>query len=154
MLQLTQKERLLLEDQKVHEESCVQKYTEYVQQAQCPQLKELFSQYASQEQQHLNSINQILSGQVPNVGQEGQQNKAQGSTNPSMQGNTYNQNDEKLCKDVLMTEKYVSSVYNTTIFECTDTNVRKVLNHIQKEEQEHGEGIFNYMRSRGMYNPQ
>ncbi|MGB4432257.1 MAG: spore coat protein, partial [Limnochordia bacterium] len=28
-----------------------------------------------------------------------------------------------------------------------------VLNHIQKEEPEHGEGIFNYMQSKGMYNP-
>ncbi|HBI27857.1 MAG TPA: spore coat protein, partial [Peptococcaceae bacterium] len=28
------------------------------------------------------------------------------------------------------------------------------LNHIQKEEQQHGEGIFNYMNVHGMYNPQ
>ncbi|HHW60872.1 MAG TPA: spore coat protein, partial [Syntrophomonadaceae bacterium] len=31
---------------------------------------------------------------------------------------------------------------------------RQVLNHIQKEEQQHGEGIFNYMQNNGMYNLQ
>ena len=53
-----------------------------------------------------------------------------------------------------MTEKYVSDSYNTAIFEFQDTNMRQALNHIQKEEQQHGEGIFNYMKSNDMYNPQ
>ncbi|WP_334307029.1 spore coat protein [Intestinibacter bartlettii] len=30
--------------------------------------------------------------------------------------------------------------------------MRQVLNHIQKEEQEHGEEIYNYMNKHGMYN--
>ena len=64
------------------------------------------------------------------------------------------QNDQNLCNDLLMTEKYVSNTYDTAIFEFTDSNIRQVLNHIQKEEQQHGEGIFNYMQSHGMYNPQ
>ena len=63
-----------------------------------------------------------------------------------------NQNDAMICQDLLTTEKYVSGAYDTTIFECVDTNVRNALNHIQKEEQQHGEGIFNYMLSHGMYN--
>lgn len=65
-----------------------------------------------------------------------------------------NQADAVLCNDMLMTEKYVSDTYNTAIFEFMDSNVRQVLNHIQKEEQQHGEGIFNYMKNNGMYNPQ
>ncbi len=64
------------------------------------------------------------------------------------------QTDAALCNDMLMTEKYVANAYNTAIFEFVDSNVRQVLNHIQKEEQQHGEGIFNYMSSNGMYNPQ
>ena len=59
-----------------------------------------------------------------------------------------------MCSDLLMTEKYVSGTYDTTIFEFRDTNVRDVLNHIQKEEQKHGEAIFQYMESKGMYNVQ
>ncbi len=31
--------------------------------------------------------------------------------------------------------------------------MRQALNHIQKEEQQHGEGIFIYMVNNGMYAP-
>lgn len=147
---------MLLEDQKAHEQVCVDKYTTYANQAQDQQLKSLFQGYAAQEQQHLDSINQMLNGQLPPTGQgQQQQNQAQPTPQPStMQGGMVNQNDATLCNDMLMTEKYVSATYNTSIFEFRDTNVRQVLNHIQKEEQQHGEGIFNYMQNHGMYNPQ
>lgn len=157
-IKLSQKERLLLEDQKSHEEICIEKYTNYANQAQDPELKQLFNIYAQQEQQHLNTINQILSGQVPNMqGQQGQQQNQQnqqmggGAQNTSNAGMA-NQKDAMLCTDMLMTEKYVSGTYDTAIFECVDTNIRNALNHIQKEELQHGEGIFNYMQSKGMYN--
>ena len=52
---------------------------------------------------------------------------------------------------MLMTEKYVSGAYNTAIFEFRDPQVRSILNHIQKEEQQHGEAIFKYMEKKGMY---
>lgn len=155
-INLSQKERLLLEDQKKHEEVCIQKYTSYASQAQDPQLKQLFNNHAQHEQQHLNTVNQILAGQVPNMQsqsqQQGQQSNIYNQGQPAM-GLT-NANDAVLCNDLLMTEKYVSGAYDTAIFEMTDTNVRKALNHIQKEEQQHGEDIFNYMNSKGMYNPQ
>lgn len=159
VLSLTQKERMLLEDQKKHEQICIDKYNNYASQAQDPQLKTLFQQYAAQEQQHLDSINQMLNGQVPAAGQGGSQSQQQsqpaGQTMPSpMQGAMGNQTDAALCNDMLMTEKYISGTYDTTIFEFVDTNARQVLNHIQKEEQQHGEGIFNYMKNHVMYNPQ
>lgn len=161
MSHLTQKERYLLEDQKSQEELCVKKYNNYAQQTQCPQLKQLCNQIAQQEQQHLNTINQILSGQVPNINQQqggqqqGQQSQQQGSQNANIQGQTgmTNQQDADLCTDLLSTEKHVSGVYDTAIFEFRDANIRQALNHIQKEEQQHGEQIFNYMQSKGMYNP-
>ncbi|SDI19890.1 spore coat protein [Desulfosporosinus hippei] len=163
-IQFSQKEKSLLMDQKEHEEGCVDKYAKYANQAQDAELKQLFTSYSAQEQEHLNSINQMLAGQIPAMGgqqKQGQQAQNQqqtaggnqGQMSPTVQGN-YNQEDAKLCKDMLMTEKYVSSVYNTAIFEFRDTNVRQVLNHIQKEEQEHGEGIFQYMQSKGMYQVQ
>ncbi|MGI5921955.1 MAG: spore coat protein [Syntrophomonadaceae bacterium] len=152
MLSFTQKERMLLEDQKNHEQVCIDKYTNYANQAQDPQLKTLFQGYAQQEQQHLNSINQLLNGQLPAMNQGNQQ---QSTPSPSMvPGVMANQSDANLCNDMLMTEKYVSDAYNTAIFEFIDSNVRQVLNHIQKEEQQHGEGIFNYMYNNGMYTPQ
>jgi spore coat protein CotF len=155
-MHLTQKEKMLLEDQKKHEEVCIKKYREAAQQAEDPELKQLFDSYAQQEQQHLNTINQILSGQVPQQqGQQQQGQQQQGGQQKNMeQSSQANPKDAHLCNDLLMIEKYVSGTYNTAIFEFRDPNIRQTLNHIQKEEQQHGEGIFNYMQKKGMYNPQ
>ncbi|HHY29216.1 MAG TPA: spore coat protein [Syntrophaceticus sp.] len=154
---LTKKEQLLLEDQKKHEEVCIQKYQDYATQVQDPQLKELLNTYAQQEQQHFNSINELLAGQIPSMGQ-GQQNQQQQQFSPTttaaeQSGGAANQKDAMLLNDLLMTEKYVSSTYDTAIFEFTNPQMRQVLNHIQKEEQQHGEGIYNYMSAHGMYSP-
>lgn len=160
MTNLSTKERMLLEDEKSHEQLCIDKYNEYSNKASCPELKNLFSQLAQKEQEHLNSINQLLNGIVPNVNQQqnGQQNNSnQQLTNQSpinSNVNNYNEHDKMLCSDSLSTEKFVSSTYNTAIFEFRDKNIRQVLNHIQKEEQEHGEKIYNYMASHGMYQVQ
>lgn len=170
-INLTTKERHLLEDQKGHEEICIEKYTNYANLSSCQQLKSIFNNHAKIEQEHLNSINQLLSGQVPamNNQQQGgsttnqqqspmqqhqpQQAQQQPSTNyqPQTSTGSFQTSDKNLCTDMLMTEKYVSGAYDTAIFEFKDTEVRDVLNHIQKEEQKHGEAIFKYMESKGMY---
>ena len=150
MINLSTKERMLLEDEKSHEQLCIDKYNEYSNKASCPELKNLFSQLAQKEQKHLDSINQLLNGVVPNINQ--QQNEQQAPIN--LNSNNYNEHDKMLCSDSLSTEKFVSSTYNTAIFEFRDKNIRQVLNHIQKEEQEHGEKIYNYMASHGMYQVQ
>ena len=63
-------------------------------------------------------------------------------------------NDKILCQDLLSTEKYVSGTYDTGIFEAANPTVRKALQHIQQDEQRHGEMLFQYMNSHGMYNVQ
>lgn len=160
---LTQKEKFFLEDLKSHEEMCIKKYTNYAQQAHDQELKQIFTTHAGQEQQHLNTINQILSGQTPSTNstqQQGQQqnqnmqNQNQAQANTTAPAGMNNQDDATLCHDVLMTEKYVSGTYDTAIFEFKDTNIRQALNHIQKEEQKHGEDIFHYMEQHGMYQTQ
>lgn len=158
---LSQKERMLLEDQKKHEQICIEKYMNYANQTKDAQLKQIFNANAQVERTHLDSINQLLSGKIPQMNQ--QQNQSSGQT-VGNQGSTTNTNntqagginlsDVDMCTDLLMTEKYVSGAYDTTIFEFRDTRVRDVLNHIQKEEQKHGEAIFQYMESKGMYNVQ
>lgn len=174
-VQLSQKERMFLEDLKSHEELCIQKYTKYANEAECSNLKQIFQTHATHEQQHYDTVNQILAGQVPSMsqgqGQQGQsqqqgqgmQQQGQGMQGQAggmqgmsaMQGSkSYNQNDFTLVNDMLSTEKYISGTYDTAIFEFQDKNVRQALNHIQKEEQEHGEDLFNYMKSHGMYNVQ
>ncbi|MGI6678919.1 MAG: spore coat protein [Dehalobacterium sp.] len=159
-ISLTSKERSLLEDQKKHEEICIQKYTNYAKQASDPQLQEIFQNHAQIEQEHLNTINQLLSGQIPAMNQQQNQQQSQEqvqqNTNSSQVYGTpaFQLTDMEMCNDLLMTEKYISGTYDSTIFESRDTQMRQVLNHIQKEEQEHGDAIFKYMESKGMYTPQ
>lgn len=62
--------------------------------------------------------------------------------------------DKSMLEDMLMTEKYISGAYDTSIFESSNPQVRQALQHIQKDEQRHGEEIFRYMQQKGMYQPQ
>lgn len=171
---LTQKEQQLLSDQLNHEKVCIQKYSNYAQQVRDPQLKQMFSQYASEEQNHYDTVSQLLSGQPANLSmsagagqgrQQGQfqqqrpaqQIQMQGGEAAELQGDVgaagmTNQEDATILGDMLMTEKFVSGAYDTAIFESANSGVRQALQHIQKEEQQHGEGIFNYMSQRGIYN--
>ena len=157
---LTQKERMLLEDQKTHEQICIEKYSKYACEAQDPQLKQILKENEQAERTHLATINQLLNGTIPQMNQQqGQQNQGM----QQVQGANIQQNqtspqgklsDKDICTDLLMTEKYVSGTYDVAIFEFANPQVRDVLNHIQKEEQQHGEKIFNYMQSKGLYNIQ
>ena len=52
---------------------------------------------------------------------------------------------------MLASEKHASGLYDTGIFEFTDPKARKMLNHIQADEQQHGEQIAAFMKSNGMY---
>ena len=59
--------------------------------------------------------------------------------------------DAFLCKDALAMEKHVSGLYDTSIFEFSSPVLRDTLNHIQKEEQNHGEQLYEYMSKNNMY---
>ena len=87
MINLNTKERMLLQDEKSHEELCIQKYQDYANKACDPELSSLFTQLSQKEQQHLNTINQILSGTVPNVQQSGGQGQQGGQNQQSQQSN-------------------------------------------------------------------
>lgn len=191
-MNFSQKERTLLEDQKNHEQICIQKYSNYASLAQDQQLKNIFKQNGQVEQEHYKTLDQLLKGQMSQMQQSGSQqgsgsqqqggqqqgggqqmqmqqsqqmqsqqgisqmqmNQQSSSFMPKGQSQNYNTSDKDLCTDMLMTEKYVSGAYNTAIFEFRDPQVRNILNHIQKEEQQHGEAIFKYMESKGMYQAQ
>jgi len=145
---LTPKETSLLKDLRSQEQLCIEKYSRSSTQACDGQLKNLFTQLGQTEMQHLQTIDQLLSGTLPQMG-GGQQSQAQftaGSCCPADK-----QKDAFLCADALAMEKHVSSSYDTCIFEFSDENVRSILNHIQKEEQQHGQQIYSYMAANGMY---
>jgi len=214
-MQLTQKEQIYLKDAKNHEELCIAKYNSYTQAVSCQQLKQVLAWAGQQENNHLNTINQLLQGQVPQMGnqqggqQGGQQsgqsgqkgsmgqggsitqmlsqmsgqsqqqggssqqqgggsqqqsgNKGQSFTGSMMPGATASQtqftgqgtlNDQQMCTDLLTTEKAVSDMYDHAVFESTNQQLRQVLNHIQKEEQDHAFAIYQYMQQKGWYQAQ
>jgi spore coat protein CotF len=154
-MQLTQKETSLLKDLKEQEQICVEKYSKYSADAKDEQLKNLFKQIGQKETQHLDTINQIMNGTVPSMQSGGNSNSNTQltftATYTAVDSNPNKQEDSYLCTDSISSEKHVSSTYNTCIFEFRDTNIRNILNHIQKEEQQHGEQIYNYMSQNGMY---
>ena len=148
---LTQKEKTLLNDLNESEKLCIEKYGKYAENAVKKELKDVFDEIRQVEQTHLNTINEMLEGTQPST-------ESGGSTfNPvAVEKADYNEEerekDKYLCEDALSTEKYVSAAYNTAVFEFAQPALRKALNHIQKEEQQHGEKIYNYMSENGMYN--
>ena len=148
---LTEKEKTLLKDLKESEKLCIEKYEKYAADATKKELKCVFDEIKQVEQTHLSTINDILDGSEPST-------ESKGSTfNPvAVEKADYSEEERKkdkyLCEDALSTEKYVSAAYNTAVFEFAQPALRKALNHIQKEEQQHGEKIYNYMAENGMYN--
>ncbi len=140
---------MLLQDLKTSEEICIEKYGQYAQKAEDQALSDLFMTIRSKEEEHLNTINSLISGTVPMMGGGAQSQSSQSGSGKSAQKSN-SKSDEYLLKDALDTEKHVSSVYDTCIFEFTDAGARQALNHIQKEEQEHGKMLYDYMAAHGM----
>ncbi len=154
-MKLTQKESMLLQDLKTSEEICIEKYNEYARKAEDQALADLFLTIKSKEEEHLKTINSLMEGTVPMMaGGQGNGSGDQNSQNQPGNGKatekSHSKTDEYLLRDALDTEKHVSSVYDTCIFEFTDAGARQALNHIQKEEQEHGQMLYDYMAAHGM----
>ena len=149
-MQLTQKETELLKDLKGQEKLCADKYTKYSESAIDPQLKNLFSQIAGVEKQHLNTIEQIESGTVPTPG-GGSSPQPSFTANYAVAETEDKKHDCYLCTDALTTEKLASHLYDTCICEFKQENIRTLLNGIQKEEQNHGKMIYDYMSKNAMY---
>jgi len=148
---LTPKETSLLKDLKDGEQLCIDKYTKHASAAHDPQLKNLFSTLASDEQKHLETLTEIGEGRVPASG--GASNTLPTFTATYKAGDTSAEakDDAYLCTDLLSGEKHVSHLYDTCIFEFADEGVREVLAGIQKREQMHGKMIYDYMAANGMY---
>lgn len=149
---LTQKEASLLSDLRSHEQLCIEKYSKYAAVANDPALKTIFSDLGRAEQNHLTTINEILSGKEVSMSSESPSATA-AKTSPAASPCTADErsDDAYLCRDALSMEKHVSSVYDTAVFEFTSPVLRDTLAHIQKEEQNHGETLYDYMETNGMY---
>lgn len=147
---LTNKEKSYIEDNLNAEYLCIRKYEQYAAVASDAQLKQVFTELANKEREHVDTLKGMLIGS--NVTP---QNIFETYTSPTGdQSNIQNSlglTDAQLLNDALMTEKHVSSAYNTAVLESMDPNIRQQLQHIQQEEQQHAETLFNAMNSRGWY---
>ena len=150
---LTQKEATLIKDLKGQEQLCIDKYTKHAECASDPQLKVLFNAIAAVERSHLETLTSMENGTVPAMNGGGS-----APTVPTTFTATYTvgESEQKksdcfLCSDLLSTEKHVSHLYDTCVFEFKDESARTALNHIQKEEQRHGKAIYDYMQTNAMY---
>ena len=148
---LTPKESSLLKDLIGQERLCVTKYQKYANEAKAPELKNLLSSIATTEQEHLKTLTQMQGGTlgaVPSQIPAPDKSNCQAVQYASTQDKDA---DAFLCTDLLSTEKHASALYNTCVFEFTYPDARKMLNHIQAEEQQHGDMLYCYMNANGMY---
>lgn len=149
---LTQKGTAALKDLQTQEQSCIEKYTRYSQEAKDPQLKELFKELSSEEQKHYQSISQALNGHIPSV----DCNDTKGRDYQPKAYYTENDNSPEkktdcfLVTDCIGTEKLVSGEYNNDVFIFGNSDIRKLLADIQIEEQNHAEMLWKYKTTNGM----
>lgn len=149
---LTQKEHSLISDLRSEEQLCIEKYTKYAAVANDPALKAIFQDIGRDEQSHLTTLNEILAGKEVSMPSESPSaTAAKVSPSPSPCTPDEKSDDAYLCRDALSMEKHVSGVYDTSVFEFNSPVLRDTLAHIQKEEQNHGEILYNYMDTNGMY---
>ncbi len=149
---LTQKETSLLNDLKSQEQLCIEKYGKYATAAHDPELKQLFMTLQANEEKHLKTITDILSGtEVSMPSESPSATECKLCCTPSTASADEKAEDAYLCRDALSMEKHVSGTYNVSVFEFASPVLRDTLAHIQKEEQNHGEMLYNYLECNNMY---
>ncbi len=151
-MQLTEAETNVIKDLQTQEKTCVEKYRFYEESAHDRQLKDLFHRIGDEEQEHFESLGEVLKGSVPDVkaAQTGMEGYNPTVTYSAGDNSEEKKHDQFLCTDSIATEKLISSTYNNDLFRFAATNVRKLLNHIQTEEQNHAEMIYKYKTANGM----
>lgn len=149
---LTEKERTTLEDLKTQEQDCVKKYGKYAGQAKDSELKNLLGRIQKEEQKHVDSLEKALSGIIQPVDCNDRDGK---NYEPSATYRSGGDLEDKahdcfLATDLIGTEKLVSGEYNGNVFNCNNSDLRKLLADIQVEEQNHAEMLFKYKQANCM----
>lgn len=127
-MQLTEAESTVIKDLQTQEKTCVEKYRFYEASANDKQLKNLFHRLGDEEQEHFDSLSEVLKGNVPNVAsaQTGMEGYNPTVTYSAGDNSEEKKHDQFLCTDCIATEKLVSSTYNNDLFRFAATNVRKL----------------------------
>ncbi len=149
---LTEKETAAIKDLQTQEQTCIDKYGKYANEAKDTVLKDLFKELQQKEQQHYDSLGQMLGGTVPscNCNDSDGRNYNPAATYDKTGDTPDKKADCFLATDCIATEKLVSSEYNSDVFRFGSSDVRKLLADIQIEEQNHAEMLYKYKTVNGM----
>ena len=152
MINLSEKEKYILEDLKSQEKLCIQKYAFYEQMAYDPELADLFARIKKAEQKHLKSLNEVLNGNVmdSDVNDSAGENYKANTEYHSNSITEEKDHDSFLCTDAITMEKYVSGAYNFDLFQFGNSKLRKLLADIEVEEQNHAEMLYKYKKANTM----
>lgn len=151
-IDISEKQKSLIQDLQSQEKLCIDKYSYYENEAKADELKDLFRNIKQTEQQHYHSLSQVLGGTVPKV----DSNDSAGAKYKPTASASYKDNedakehDQFLCTDCITTEKYTSTAYDDDLFQFGESDMRKLLNDIQTEEQNHAEMIYKYKTANDM----
>lgn len=164
MVNLSSKEKFLLEGEKYQQQLAIDKYNDYALQAQDSNLRYLFSNLAKIEQKHLDMVNEMLQGIVPRFNKEFihpyYENSSFNSSDYLNVGNitltsmddNYNDGDKIICFNALTTEELLHSTYSSSSFEFEKTEFSDVFKFIIDEKNENLKYINDYMYKKGMHN--
>lgn len=152
VMELMEKEKAAIKDLQTQEQTCIKKYEKYSNEAKDPVLKDLFKSLQQKEQQHYDSLQQVLTGSVPscNCNDSDGKNYEPKATYNAMTDSEDKKKDNFLVTDCIATEKLVSSEYNTDVFVFANAALRKLLADILIEEQNHALMLYKYKTANGM----
>ena len=165
MVNLTSKEKSLLEGEKYQQQLAIDKYNDYAIQSQDNTLKALFSNLVKIEEKHLDMIEKMLQGEIPNINRENihplYENSSIDSNNylnignitlTSMDDNySYEDGDKIICFDALTTEELLHSTSSASSLEFEKSEFHNALKYIIDEKSENLKYINDYMTKKGMY---
>lgn len=164
MVNLTNKERFLLEGEKYQQQLAIDKYNNFSLQAADPILKTIFSNLSEIEENHLNMVNEMLQGRIPQINT---QNLHPYYTNTSSLSNEYlnignmtitsmdnsfDDGDKIICFDALTTEELLHSTYSASSLEFEESEYKSILSKIIDDKKNSLQYLNDYMIKKGMYN--
>lgn len=166
MVNLTSKEKFLLEGEKYQQQLAIDKYNDYALQAQDSTLKNLFSNLVKIEEKHLGMINDMLQGKIPEINKKDLHPYYKNNSITSNDyinidnitltsiddNNSYEDGDKIICFDALTTEELLHSTSSASSLEFEKSEFYNVLKYIIDEKSENLKYINDYMSKKGMYN--
>ena len=164
MVNLTNKERFLLEGEKYQQQLAIDKYNNFSLQAADPILKTIFSNLSKIEENHLNMVNEMLQGRIPQINTQtlhpyytntsslSNEYLNIGNMTITSMDNSFDDGDKIICFDALTTEELLHSTYSASSLEFEESEYKNILSKIIDDKKNSLQYLNDYMIKKGMYN--